>query len=666
MATVHNSNPFVEKMVALGARLSLSPEKFEEVSKQAERELKEQPALYKARVVWLAIAGYAFIFAVVAIFIGTFVAAVKFLLLSHHGGIYSLKLIIILGGLLLVLVKALWVKIEPPQGITLEKEDYPELFSMVFDLSSRLNTKVDKILLDDRFNASVVQVPRLGMFGMHEHYLTLGLPLMLALSKEQFISVLAHEMGHLSGNHSRSVAWIYSLRRRWVQLLQAFADQSAMFFFAPFYLFFSWFSPRFDAYTLAMARAHELEADSESVKITGVQSFSESMLLAPYYDKLLDEKFWPAVYEKAKTEEEPPHLVFSEMAKLIYDSPVQADLLKSVLEQELKNDGSGVDSHPPLRTRLFKGHFEPVWQSDAEWSVPKWMLEKLSQPTSLQDSAAYNYLGAKYDHVTSVISQDWSSVVAPGWSQQYEVCSNVRTQLADLFVRAAVAPLAVPELVTKAGLMSFLYDEKVAVPVYEEILAHEPDSLVAHKNLAKVLLLEDDERGLHHLERAVSSNFNAAGLLAPLAIQYLQKQGRQGELQKFEQMLKEHERLSELARKERSSLSGNSELEPHCLSDEEKEYLVNVFKEIKEIESVWVARLKVNHLPECPYLILGVDIHIPGLSDHSEEKLGIARWLLENLSLSEEFCVTTFDLGTAKLKKKMQNMTDARIYRKAV
>ncbi|MBK9201782.1 MAG: hypothetical protein IPL73_04950 [Candidatus Obscuribacter sp.] len=122
MATVHNSNPFVEKMVALGAKLGLSPEKFEELSRQAERELKEQPAVYKSRVVWLAIAGYAFIFVVVAIFVGTFVAAVKFLL-SHHGGIYSLKLIIILGGLLLVLVKALWVKIEPPQGLFLEKKN---------------------------------------------------------------------------------------------------------------------------------------------------------------------------------------------------------------------------------------------------------------------------------------------------------------------------------------------------------------------------------------------------------------------------------------------------------------------------------------------------------------------------------------------------------------
>lgn len=665
MATVHNSNPFVEKMVALGAKLGLSPEKFEELSRQAERELKEQPAVYKSRVVWLAIAGYAFIFVVVAIFVGTFVAAVKFLL-SHHGGIYSLKLIIILGGLLLVLVKALWVKIEPPQGLFLEKKEYPELFSMVSDLSSRLNTKVDKILLDDRFNASVVQVPRLGIFGLHEHYLTLGLPLMLALTKEQFRSVLAHEMGHLSGNHSRSAAWLYSLRMRWFQLLQAFADQSSMFFFAPFYLFFSWFSPRFDAYTLAMARAHELEADSESVKITGVQSFSESMLLAPYYDKLFGEKFWPAIYEKAKTEEEPPHLVFSDMAKHVYDSPVQAELLKNVLEEELKNDGSGVDSHPPLKTRLFKGHFEPIWQPDAQWSVPDWMLEKLSQPTKLQDSAAYNYLGAKFDTVTSEISHGWASVVRPGWSQQYEVFSAVRKQLADLFVRAAEAPLAVPDLVTKAGLMGYLYDEKVAVPIYEEILAQEPDSVVAHKNLARVLLSQDDERGLHHLERAVSSNFNAVGLLAPLAIQYLAKNGRQGEVQKFDQMLKEHERVSELARKERNALSGNSELEPHGLSDEDKEYLVNVFKEIKEIESVWVARLKVNYLPECPYLVLGVDIHIPGLGDRSEEKLGIARWLLENLNLGDEFCVTTFDLTTAKLKKKMQNMTDARIYRKAV
>lgn len=57
-----------------------------------------------------------------------------------------------------------------------------------------------------------MQHARLGVLGWHVNYLILGLPLMQAVSPEQFRAIVAHELGHLSRNHSRFAGWIYRVR----------------------------------------------------------------------------------------------------------------------------------------------------------------------------------------------------------------------------------------------------------------------------------------------------------------------------------------------------------------------------------------------------------------------------------------------------------------------
>jgi len=45
---------------------------------------------------------------------------------------------------------------------------------------------------------------------------------MLVLTKDQFLAVIAHELGHLSGHHSRFNAWIYRVRITWWRIMEAF------------------------------------------------------------------------------------------------------------------------------------------------------------------------------------------------------------------------------------------------------------------------------------------------------------------------------------------------------------------------------------------------------------------------------------------------------------
>ena len=123
--------------------------------------------------------------------------------------------------------------------------------------------KIHEIILTDEFNAGIMQTPRLGVFGWYKNTLILGLQLLLALSPEQARAVLAHEFGHLSGNHSRLNGWIYRARTSWYRVMDAF-DRTGGWGTGPMRKFFDWYAPYFNAYSFALARANEAAPDVAS------------------------------------------------------------------------------------------------------------------------------------------------------------------------------------------------------------------------------------------------------------------------------------------------------------------------------------------------------------------------------------------------------------------
>src|SRR5215472_6757397 len=189
---------------------------FEALVHRMERLAGAAPAAYRWWVVALAAFGYALLLALV---LGLALLLVVLILGFRHAPALTLKLGFLIGALLVVVLRALWVRLEPPEGEPLTREQAPEFFALLARLAARLDTpRVHVVLVTAQFNAGVVQLPRLGVFGWHRNYLLVGLPLMQCLSAQQFEAVLAHELGHLSRGHARLGNWIYRLRQVWMRL----------------------------------------------------------------------------------------------------------------------------------------------------------------------------------------------------------------------------------------------------------------------------------------------------------------------------------------------------------------------------------------------------------------------------------------------------------------
>src|SRR5258705_1515010 len=112
------------------------------------------------------------------------------------------------------IVAALWrvlrPKPEPMTGVPVVRSQAPQLWHTVHELAATAKTRVpDEIVLIPMVNAAVSEDARLlGLLGGRRR-LYLGVPLLQALTVAQLRAILAHELGHYSGQHTRLGAIAY-------------------------------------------------------------------------------------------------------------------------------------------------------------------------------------------------------------------------------------------------------------------------------------------------------------------------------------------------------------------------------------------------------------------------------------------------------------------------
>src|SRR5215218_4670944 len=327
--------------------MAMTHEEYLETVRRLEEYAGREPKKYAMRVGLLAALGYAYVLGVLAA-----VAALIYLLfrLTFVGGRFNIP-VVKFGWVLLMLawvvLRALWVKMPAPEGIRLTRAQAPRLFGLADELAASLEApRVHVLQVDGEYNASLAQVPRLGPFGWQRNYLTLGLPLMQALTPEQFSAVLAHELGHLSGNHGRFGSWVYRVRQTWAQLLTRLQVEQHWGSFA-FNKFVGWYAPYFNAYSFVLARRHEYEADRAAAQTTGAREAALALAAVEVRGAYLSRKYWPEIFERAGEQREPTAGAFAGMWPVLR-APVPADDARRFLRNSLAAETGYEDTHPAL------------------------------------------------------------------------------------------------------------------------------------------------------------------------------------------------------------------------------------------------------------------------------------------------------------------------------
>ena len=275
---------------------------YEQYASEANIEAGQNFSLYKFKVAAFAILGYVVIFAILFTLIGVTGGLVAAAFVSSTFLIFLIKkkLIFVIIPFIWILLRSLWVKFEQPKGYLLTRQRFPVLYKELDELSSKLDSlKVHQVILTPELNASVLQTPRLGIFGWQKNTLFLGLELLLTLSPVQARAVVAHEFGHLSGNHSRFNGWIYRIRESWYRLTAELSDESG-FGSRLLNKFFDWYAPRFSAYSFPLARFNEYEADSISASLTSAGDAGEALVNVHVTAPYIDQNYWNNYFKKSR------------------------------------------------------------------------------------------------------------------------------------------------------------------------------------------------------------------------------------------------------------------------------------------------------------------------------------------------------------------------------
>ena len=199
---------------------------------------------------------------------------------THLHGVGAAKLswlvIAAFGAVAVGLWRALRAKPDDPEGLVITPQQAPDLWRLVADMAREAGTRApDEIRLVPEVNAAVTEDAKLLGLIAGPRRLYLGVPLLQTFTVDQMRSVIAHELGHYSGSHTRLAAITYRGRLALHETLSRVGKWNVAGWV------FKAYGRLFLLVSNAVTRRQELEADEVSVRVAGVAAATSAMREIP-------------------------------------------------------------------------------------------------------------------------------------------------------------------------------------------------------------------------------------------------------------------------------------------------------------------------------------------------------------------------------------------------
>jgi Zn-dependent protease with chaperone function len=619
-------------------------QKFDALVQRIEKSARRKPAQYKLRLGFLAVLGYAyilFVFLLLCAFIWGLRQVASYTNLAGQQ-LGTITLLLTLG-----VLRLFWVNLSRPRGLELSRQQVPQLFALIEELTAKLQApKFDHILLTNQLNAGVFQRPRFGFVGWQQNYLLLGLPLMQALSPEQFRAVVAHELAHLSGNDSRFAGWIYRIRKVWFELAEKFQQDDSRGLFL-FRWFFNWYSPFFKAYSFVLARAEEYEADQRAAFLTSVQHKAEALIQLTVNKHFLYEFFWPSIYQQALELAQPPDDTFT---KLLTELPYRGNPEQAAkwIELALAEKTSNEDTHPCLTERL---------------AALGYQVTDITLPAPVDETASERFLGTDIKNFAAHLDEEWKKDVEKSWKQRHIHLKQQQRNLEYLEAKALYHSLTVEEAWKRASLSLKLKDLHSAIPLFQAVLDQKPEHPLANYQLGRLLIEKNEASGIDYLERAIANDPALVTRSCELLYEYYKQQGQLEKATAYQQKGEQHQETWKLGEHERQTVSYYDQFAPHNLSEVEIQQLAEQLSNYPEVRKAYLACKQLTHFPEKPLYVLGIIRRfVKGIGSNYKSDSELINQIETELNFSRDVHVIIFQQNNIKLRNILVNLKGTCIY----
>ncbi|MEU6641233.1 M48 family metallopeptidase [Saccharomonospora sp. NPDC046836] len=265
--------------------------------------------------------------------------------IGQRTGVYvaivSIGMMLALG---IALMQALRTRLTPPEGPDLTRHEQPGLWQLVDELAAQAQTRPpDQIVLVPEINAAVCEDARALGLRAGKRYMMIGLPLLAGLNVGELRSVLAHELGHYGGGHTRLLAVSYRGAETLGRTVSRLDSGPARWILNGY----AWL---YAVVSRSANRTQELQADAYSVAAAGRATAASALRKIATMD-LLWEAFGNRYLALPTMAGRTPDILLG--FRHFLEHPRQQHAVAEIEPQVLDSQPSSLlDSHPTIRRRI--------------------------------------------------------------------------------------------------------------------------------------------------------------------------------------------------------------------------------------------------------------------------------------------------------------------------
>lgn len=273
------------------------------------------------------------------------------------------------------------------KGIPVSREDAPLIWAEVDSITKTANSPpVSHLYIDNDFNASASIKHTKGLKQKRELEVTIGLPLMAALSQQECASVIAHEIGHHHGGDARRSLAIYHANER-AGIISRLAWPEyhfAQVLLLPVSIIFLAYKGVLILLSQRLRHKCEFEADNFAAAVCGVEATGRTDIAMAVFTEDIIRVLWEPVETAFRTGSEIPKNLFANLPER-FKAALKPEEFAEKLNKAMKEETSFFDSHPSTQDRLAN--------IGASIALPKFESENTAARTWLKDQ--YDFIAAK-------------------------------------------------------------------------------------------------------------------------------------------------------------------------------------------------------------------------------------------------------------------------------
>ena len=365
-------------------------------------------------------------------------------------------------------------------GRELTRKEAPALFSELDTLHRKLRVPGRmEVLLDAEFNASAAET--LGLFGVlgTRRTLTLGMPLLALLTREELLAVIAHEYGHFSHRHGRLGHWLYRARVGWIKYADYIGDSNSAFERAAA-RYANRFVPYFSARSFVYSRQCEYEADADAALAVGAEVFAAALTRIAVCGQFLNEEFQRQLIAWQADSPEPPPNFHERLVATAQKATAQASLANALQDRSVWSD-----THPSVSARL----------------------GALNQNPRLPDSgpsAGSSLFGKAWSALIREFDNKWAQQIQSDWALEHFKLKHVTKTLIDA-KQSSIEAWPVEKQLARARALRRIEPAKGLLELRRLHERHPSNARVAFA-YASALLRDDDAAGIQIMVRVAKDD----------------------------------------------------------------------------------------------------------------------------------------------------------------